>query len=434
MGTSMLDAYLDLGFLNEQQRTKINTKNKARFTESSSGALVEILDLLSVNSLSKTVDVNYLAILLCQFMTYKFTDSLKIDYDGHFTEKDFNTDDHLSGPGSLALKTFKLREERILRCGPFFDDPALRTDNSNQVDSQIHDLISKIGVKRNYKRVSSEENADKNDTEMFRNGKTRLLKECVNSIQAYRVFVKNEMRKLCHVPNDTMNVENSIQDQVAMKIYKSFKRKNTLNSVIHSRFIRLGNPDIMTYVLNFMQSLVIQTTSNERSFSVFRFVKGNYKNNINNDLFEAYLHMSMWNSVRKKNDFFNTLNKGVEIRTLRDMHYKINSFTGTENQSDQSVQTSQLDNGTITNAPNIQASQTVYHNNGTIINAPNIQVSQTVYHNNGTITNAPNIQASQTINHNSGTITNAPNIEASQTINHINGTISNDLNSEVNQS
>ncbi|OBA27017.1 hypothetical protein HANVADRAFT_6556 [Hanseniaspora valbyensis NRRL Y-1626] len=325
IGTSMLNAYLNLGFIKTHQYKEIDNKNKNRFTEFSSGALTEILDILSVNSLSKSNDIKYISILLCQFIIFKFSNDLKIDYDGHFTEKYFRTDYIMSEPENIALSTASWRRSEIIDSGPFLNDPAFDDRGLIPMDIESATVGTKIRQHPNSSPDLTKSPYERSDFEIYGNGRTRLLRECIKAIQNYQIIVKNELEYLTKVTDNIDNSLYDLEDKVEARIYASLKKKSILNLIIHSKFINKRNPGIMSYVLNFMQSVVIQTSSNEKSLSLLKSIKDNNGIDMKNDLFEPCLHLNMWNAADCGTDFFETLNKGPEIKLKRDTMYNISS-------------------------------------------------------------------------------------------------------------
>ena len=325
IGTSMLNAYLNLGFINTQQYKSIDDKNKNRFTEFSSGALTEILDILSVDSLSKSIDIKYISILLCQFIIFKFSNNLKIDYDGHFTEKYFEMNYIMAEPANIALLNASWRRNELIDSGPFLNDPAFDDRGLIPMDDENTTVGTKIRQHPNSFPDLTKSPDERSDYQIYGNGRTRLLRECIKAIKNYQIIVKSELEYLTKVTDNIDNSLNDLKDKVEARIYAPLKKKSILNSTIHSKFINKRNPGIMSYVLNFMQSVVIQTSSNEKSLSFLKSMKNNNSMDMKNDLFEPCLHLNMWNTADCDTDFFEAVNKGPRIKLKRDTMYNISS-------------------------------------------------------------------------------------------------------------
>ncbi|OBA27267.1 hypothetical protein HANVADRAFT_52311 [Hanseniaspora valbyensis NRRL Y-1626] len=324
IGKKLLDALKELDFINEDTFEQLCKKNMLRFEESTSTAIVEILDLLSVESISKGVNVKYLATLMYQLFIFKTTDNLKVDFDGHFSPKNFDTRRFLKGSGSLSIKTLQLRKDGILKCYPYVDHELFKKNN----DSNFTDEITDFGyIVRNRPDDATATQNEINQSQyavndIIGNGKSQLLKMCINCIKQYELFVQMQLKRLKVLANDDMP-DLVDQDTVGVKSFRHLKQKNTLNLIVPSEYIKSNNEGLMCYLLNFAQSIAIHTTSNERAFSVLKFVKGQYRNNINYDLFEAYLHLHMWHSKESDLSFFEKMHRGLEVRRQRDINYGI---------------------------------------------------------------------------------------------------------------
>ncbi|OBA26721.1 hypothetical protein HANVADRAFT_2550 [Hanseniaspora valbyensis NRRL Y-1626] len=315
----LMSVLKDLGLINDDTFEQFDKNNLIIYQESSSTAIVEILDLLRVESILKGGSVDYLAALMYQLLIFQSTDNLKIDFDGHFSPKYYNTRNAMTGKGSLSIKTLDLRMSRTLRCPPFFD---------NQVFKRYADKISEIKntpssriIKNDSLGAITTQSHQRHHTEIttIQSGKDRLLEDCVKAVIEYQSFVERESKKLQPLINNNLFGEEDL-DNVGIEDLTKLQQQNTLNLIIPSRYIESKKTGIMSYLLKFAQSIAISTASNERTFADLRNSEEEFKSS--DELLEAYLHLFMWEREDSELCFFKKMRNGLEVRRQRDLDYE----------------------------------------------------------------------------------------------------------------
>ncbi|KAL6927385.1 hypothetical protein ACO0SA_003683 [Hanseniaspora valbyensis] len=403
----LMSVLKELGLINGDTFEQFDKNNLVIYQESSSTAIVEFLDLLRVESILKGGSVDYLAALMYQLLIFQSTDNLKIDFDGHFSPKYYNTRSAMTGEGSLSVKTLDLRIKRALRCPPFFDNQVFKryADKISGIKNTTPSRIIRNDSLGERTTQSHKRHFTKNTT--IQSGKDRLLEDCIKAVIEYQSFVKRESKKLQPLINNNLFGEEELEN-VGIEDLTKLQQKNTLNLIIPSRYIESKKTGIMSYLLKFAQSIAISTASNERTFADLRNSEEEFKSN--DELLEAYLHLFMWEREESELPFFKKMSSGLEVRRQRDLNYDMfmdpaGTTKKNRGNTNNNINVNRRSNRNTTNNSNLNNQSSFNTNN----NKNNNEESNDNRNNNNNVNNKSNENTNNNSNVNKESNENANN-------------------------
>ncbi|CAI8497228.1 unnamed protein product [Hanseniaspora opuntiae] len=331
--STMLYHFFKMGILDEPFYSSTLKSNFNRFSSDGRGTIQDLFYLLNPQIAGSRDYLSETAILVHQILKYKFTDELFMDKDNYLTSKLNSSIPQLNNLPHNYKNVKALRNVERLKFGLQTNHRILEQFNTTGASERCAPHDSFI-PKNTYKaakmayKYNAQDDSTYEDSVIFKSvDGNHTPEEKLLSLVAKDVAVYARISKIVTLKNhkflkDFQNKNERGNSKSYSRIYLHLRKMEINNHLALSTFLEHGYKSPLTWVMNLLMSIKPSSIVNETVFSHQNDERDVYDDDLDKELLESLVQLTLRSKANKNESLFNKLYKSLLTRKQRDLKYQ----------------------------------------------------------------------------------------------------------------